>query len=167
MTNQELSDLTLELTRLRSRVAELESQIAMTNRVVDQTQLPQNGIADFSSLMLGDLIKQAPGYVFLKDIHGTYISANNRFCQSLGITTEEIVGKNDFDLISNNLARKYGMDDEIILSGAKSVLVIEEELPGNGNPVFVTYRKFPLRNKEGVLIGVFGFGIDISEHKKL
>src|SRR5205823_14899357 len=52
--------------------------------------------------------------VFLKDSDLRYIAANQRFCQALGRSEADIMGKTDRELYPPHLAAKYQADDQLV-----------------------------------------------------
>ena len=64
-----------------------------------------------SRKQLQDIIDGSPGVIFLKDLEGRFITANQAFERFLGVTREELRGKTDYDLITR--------EPSGILSGAR------------------------------------------------
>jgi PAS domain-containing protein len=55
--------------------------------------------------------KACPQNIIRKDTEGKFTFANQNFCNAIGKTSEEILGKTDFDLFPSHLAAKYQEDD--------------------------------------------------------
>lgn len=111
------------------------------------------------------LVETLPQNIFRKDLKGRFTFANKRFCQSLGLRLEDLVGKTDFDFYPPELAQKYVKDDEYVIKTGKSLETIEENQPPGGNKMYVQVCKTPIRDADGKIIGIQGIFWDITEQK--
>ncbi len=111
---------------------------------------------------LESLLRSIPDLVWMKDKDGVYITCNKRFEDFFGATKEEIVGKNDYDFVSKELAEFFRAHD--INAMASSVpLVNYEEIPfSDGHKEQLQTIKTAVRDKSGGIIGVLGIGRDIT-----
>lgn len=108
-------------------------------------------------------------YVFFKDIESRFIYASNYQIQDFStISTENIVGKTDFDFYSTEIAQELYDDERKIIETEKPMLNKEERLRFlSGKTSWVKVAKFPLYDRNGNLIGIWGISIDISDQKKV
>lgn len=97
--------------------------------------------------------------VFLKDEHFRYLFSNNANAAFLGKTPEEIIGRDDFELMPPAMATQCRAGDTAALTGNR--MVVSEEKAGHR--VFET-RKFPVPLRNG-RAGVGGYIRDITEQK--
>ena len=160
-------ELLTEIKKLRQQVVELETELAKRDGKGNAPFSTHPYHSNESPLLFENIANQLPGYVFCKNTEGVYVCANEPFCKSIGYSQEEIIGKTDFDLVTEDKAKKYWLDDQVILKGEKDILIIEEETTYQGRKFFVTYRKFAVRDNRGDVCGVIGLGFDISEHKRI
>ena len=112
------------------------------------------------------VLNELPLEAFLKDIDLKYIMVNQKYCDSLGIVSEEIVGKSDDELsISENTETLREKENEVIES--KEPVVFEEVIENNvrGKSFYLTHL-IPFINTKGIVEGVVGVKIDISDHKR-
>ena len=95
---------------------------------------------------------------FVKDSSFSLIFANPHFYQRLGLKSqEELLGKNDFELFPEPLAKKFRKDDEWIIRKSKPMTgLVELFLNLQGIPAWYLTNKFPIINKKGQSIGVMG-----------
>ena len=71
-----------------------------------------------SKAVLQSLVEDLPMNVIRKDLQGRIVFANQRYRDSMHLELEQLVGKTDFDLFPDELARKYTHDDQqVIQSG--------------------------------------------------
>ena len=110
------------------------------------------------------LIDKLPMNVFLKDTNSVYLSCNQRYADSLGIKSEDIVGKNDFDFHPDN-AQIYQSGDKVIMVSGETHDFVESFID-NGREIFIQTIKTPVYNDAGELTGVLGIFWDITAEKE-
>lgn len=113
------------------------------------------------------LLNSMPGFAFLKDLEYRYITANESFCVALGKNLNEIVGKTDFDLFPEDIARKYRSEDEWVLENRAPMYVGDEQMPYREMIITVSTRKVPLLDHQKELKGIIGLSFDISERRAM
>ena len=110
------------------------------------------------------LIDKLPMNVFLKDTKSVYLSCNQGYADSLGIKSEDIVGKNDFDFHPEN-AKTYQDGDKVIITSGETHDFIESFVE-DGKDIFIHTIKTPIYNNAGELTGVLGIFWDITAEKE-
>ncbi len=114
------------------------------------------------------IINTIPDLIWLKDVDGVYLSCNRMFELFFGARESDIVGKTDYDFVSNDLADFFRKNDRRAMAAGKSI--INEEwisFAGDGRRVLLETIKTPMYDAGGTLIGVLGIGRDITERKKV
>jgi PAS domain S-box-containing protein len=118
---------------------------------------------------LRTLIDNLPDYVYAKDINGRFIIANIAVARQLGFSSSnEIIGKTDFELFPHELAaRYYAEEQEIIKSGQglynhEGPTVDASKAEKNR---WVLTSKVALRDAQGEITGFIGIGCDITAIK--
>ena len=112
------------------------------------------------------LVEKSPQSIFLKDTQSVYITCNQHFADSLGITPEEITGKTDDELFPKNAAA-YREGDLKAMESAETVEFIEPYIEDNGKTGHIHTSKTPVYNDKGQLTGILGFFWDISKQYNL
>lgn len=97
-----------------------------------------------------------PIYAFRKDREGRFLAVNPHFAALYGRGIEEIIGCCDFDLVPPDLARKYRDDDQRVMAEGRFFHTVEAHRGGDGHSRTVMVVKYPLRDKDGAVIGVQG-----------
>jgi two-component system cell cycle sensor histidine kinase/response regulator CckA len=111
------------------------------------------------------LIENIPQKVFIKDRDSRYVSCNQNFAQDCGIRPEEVVGKVDYDFFPRELADKYRGDDQRIMETGRTEN-IEEKYIQDGQEVWVSTIKTPVKDDNANIVGVLGTFFDITERKR-
>lgn len=110
-------------------------------------------------------MKYVPGHVYWKDEKGVYLGCNDKQAQTLGLQFgHEVIGKTDFDLPwPKSSAKQFHANDQRIMRNGVAEAV-EEKLNDEGGVVFSI--KSPIKNEQGLVLGVLGISIDITDKKR-
>ncbi len=108
------------------------------------------------------LLASLPQRIFFKDSDSVFVFANEPFARELGLRPEDVIGKTDFDLHPEELARKYREDDKRIMGSGQPETLVEGNVVG-GVERTVEVVKAPVIDDEGQMVGLFGIFTDITE----
>jgi len=114
--------------------------------------------------MLRTLIDNLPDLIYVKDVEGRFLLANVAVARIMGARAPaELLGKNDFDFHSRELATLYHEDEQAVIRSGEPLLAREEECrhPA-GHLVRLETSKIPLRDASGRVIGLVGIGRDVT-----
>lgn len=119
--------------------------------------------------MLQQVLNTIHVRVFWKDLDGYYLGSNIRFAQDAGFQSpDELIGKNDFDLVWHKEAELYRADDQLVIQTGQEKLNYEEPQTTPDNQIiWLRTSKIPFRNKDGEIIGILGTYEDITERKQI
>jgi PAS domain S-box-containing protein len=112
------------------------------------------------------LVENLPQFILRKDLSERFTFGNQRFCQMLGRTLEEIIGKTDFDFYPPELAAKYQRDDRYVIATGRTFETVEENVTPTGEKIYVQVVKTPILDLNGRIIGIQGIFWDITERKR-
>ncbi len=119
-----------------------------------------------SKNMLQSIIDNAAAVIYLKDTQGNYILINKQYETLFHINNDQIKGKNDYDIFSENVAAALRNNDRKVVE-ANRAMEFEEVIHHNGDPHTYISVKFPICDASGVLTSVCSICTDITERKKL
>ncbi|MGO8881149.1 MAG: PAS domain S-box protein [Desulfomonilaceae bacterium] len=111
------------------------------------------------------LVEHLPQRIFMKDRNSVYLSCNRNYASDLGITPEEIVGKDDFAFHSPELAQMYRSDDRDCIA-TDTVKDTEKPYQLNGQQRWAHTIKVPYHDRLGQIIGLLGIYEDITDRKR-
>ena len=124
------------------------------------------GETELSRLMLtamDKLVQNVGDHVFVKDLNFVYRAASPVFADMTGYPVEEIIGKTDFDIFSDELALRYREDDEALLASGEDLLNFVEPMNrDDGKPRYGSTSKYILRDERGKPVGLMGYSRDVT-----
>lgn len=115
-------------------------------------------------------ILAAPGArVYFKDLDSRFLLVS-KGCEAtvpVGLSTEDLIGKTDFDFYSREHAEAaYRDEQDIIASGIAIENKLERETFRGRADAWVSTSKMPLRDSQGRIIGTFGISRDVTAQIK-
>lgn len=116
--------------------------------------------------LLNAIADASTDVIFAKDVHGDYLFYNLHGAHALNLQPRDVLGKNDADLFTPEVAaRIMAQDREILETGA--TLTFEEVFPAaDGSELTFLTTKGPLYDSEGGSLGLYGIARDISQRKQ-
>ncbi|MEM7456688.1 MAG: response regulator [Planctomycetota bacterium] len=144
---------------------EFEDSIAVIAKDVTRSVRTELEL-DHAKAIYHSLVESLPINVFRKDREGRIVFANQRLCDTLGLSKEEALGKSDMDLFDQQLAEKYQKDDAWVIQTGLPFHDIESNPDENGKTRYVEILKAPVIDKRGRRVGIQGMFWDVTARKK-
>ncbi|MFO7575868.1 MAG: PAS domain-containing protein, partial [Bacteroidales bacterium] len=110
------------------------------------------------------VLNSVPVRVFWKDLNLNFIGCNKSFAEDAGFSDpSDLIGKSDYDMGWKDQADLYRNDDrEVIETGIPKLNYEEPQTTPDGERILLRTSKMPLRDEDGVIIGVLGTYEDIT-----
>jgi len=113
--------------------------------------------------LLASIVESSTDAIFAKDLTSRYILFNQETARVIGQTTVQVLGQDDTTLFPEQAALIRANDQRVIAKNA--IETFEETINTvHGERTFLS-TKGPLRNEQGLVIGLFGISRDITERK--
>ncbi len=118
-----------------------------------------------SHLLCERILESITQGIIQVDNEDVIVYANEEFCNCLGYSKEELSGQVAYDFLGK------GKSKEIIhekIENRKKNISEEYEITlyrKNGEPIYFNMKGYPLKDKEGNVIGSIGVHIDVTERK--
>ncbi|MGO9335143.1 MAG: putative bifunctional diguanylate cyclase/phosphodiesterase [Acidimicrobiales bacterium] len=122
-------------------------------------------LREFMLTCMGNLLSTTEECLYFKDLQSRFLLVSAGFPARVtpGGTAEEVIGKTDFDLFSEEHARAAFEDEQqIIRTGEPVVGKLERETFHDRPHNWVSSTKMPLRDEHGRIIGTFGISRDVT-----
>ncbi|MDP1945990.1 MAG: PAS domain S-box protein [Nitrospirota bacterium] len=115
--------------------------------------------------LLSTIMDATADIIFVKDLQGRYLHMNPAGARAVGMSVEEVVGKDDDAIWPADLAACcQEADRKILASGAAQTM--EESTTVDGQRITYLTTKAPYRDAAGRMIGIIGVAHDISQMKR-
>ncbi|MDC7221187.1 MAG: PAS domain S-box protein [Spirochaetales bacterium] len=129
-----------------------------TRRVIQKKLISQG-----SFLKL--IISHIPDGIYWKDRDLRFLGCNKTFSQSKGLEEAEIIGRKNSDISPKNLSPSEKEDREIMESGVPLIDREEVRWDEKGNKKYYLQSRIPIRDQDGVCIGILGVEEDVTKQK--
>src|SRR4028119_895914 len=114
--------------------------------------------------LLNSILESTPDFIVVKDREGRYVAINSNAANFLGKPSEEIIGKDDLELLPNAAREIMAKDRQIMATGITETY--EEDISPDENPTTFLTTKAPWRDNQGNILGVIATTRDISDRKQ-
>lgn len=140
----------VECTPLENEIWKIEIQdpILLAKSVEDKMI-----VDNFEAMMMN-----TDDFIYFKDRYHVFTAGSHSLIRVTNVSTkEELIGKTDYEVFSCEYADKYfKLEKEVFSGGIDVSREIQPILDNNGRNGWVDNRKYPIKNKEGEIIGLFG-----------
>ncbi|WP_029407106.1 diguanylate cyclase [Thiomicrorhabdus sp. Milos-T2] len=117
------------------------------------------------------MLENTNDYIYFKDRYHVFTAASKTLVKIANVKDRaELVGKTDYDVFPKEYADQYFKLEKQIFSGEVEVAQeYQPTLDDEGNKGWVDNRKYPIKDQNGEIIGLFGIARVISdqEHESL
>jgi len=151
---------------LRSIIIEGNKYYQVINRDITKRKKTEDALQE-QLHFLQRLIDTIPSPIFYKNSNGLYQGCNNAFEAYIGLTKEELVGKSVYDIAPKDLADKYFEMDSVLFRNPGVQTYESSVVYADGTKHDVIFNKASYLNSNGVLAGLVGVIIDITERKQM
>jgi len=117
-----------------------------------------------SKTLIQSVFDHMPMAIYVRDVDGRFILVNKNHATALGYTSQQLVGRYDYELFSPEMMQAIrALDQQVMENGT---FVQEEEIVPLelGGGTFLSSR-FPLFDEHGNVYGIGGISTDITERK--
>jgi two-component system, sensor histidine kinase and response regulator len=114
---------------------------------------------------MSNLLSATEERVYFKDMLSRFLLVNAGWIAAYapGRAAEELIGKTDFDVFSEQHASAAFQDEQqVIRTGEPVIGKVELETYGGRADTWVSTTKMPLRDERGQIIGTFGISRDVT-----
>ena len=118
--------------------------------------------------LLDSIIENLPAMVFLKDAKDLRFERFNRAGEALlGFSRDEVLGKNDYDMMPDDQADAFTSIDRQVVAHGKSREIIEEPITTRDGEVrYLHTAKVALHDNTGEVSHLLGVSVDITDQRR-
>ncbi len=137
--------------------------IAIARNIGDRKQMEAE-LRDRNAL-LNSILESTPDFIVVKDREGRHVALNSNLANFLGKPIEEIIGKDDLELLPPETARAIMAKDRQLMAAGITESYEEDVSKGETTATFFT-TKAPWRDAKGNILGIIAITRDISDRKQ-
>lgn len=144
-----------------------ESQ--MVGFILDLTESKRVQTAQLSEsqIFLDSVVENIPNMIFVKDANNLrFVRFNKAGEELLGLDSDNLLGRNDFDLFPPEQAEHFTKADREVLRGHATVDIPEEPISTPQGIRILHTKKIPVYDQDGEAQYLLGISEDITEKKK-
>ncbi|MEG4960016.1 MULTISPECIES: PAS domain S-box protein [unclassified Microcoleus] len=138
--------------------------IAIARNINDRRQAEAE-LRDRNAL-LNSILESTPDIIVVKDRQGRYVALNSYVANFLGKPIEEIIGKDDLELMSPDSAREIMAKDRHIMAAGITESYEEDISSHDESPTTFLTTKAPWRDANGNILGIIATTRDITDRKQ-
>jgi len=163
IANNESFMTTLRISHAEGRIKILRVDFSRVNEgweifVQDPIKLAES-VEDHMILQnFNAMMENSDDYIYFKDRNHVFTGASRTLVSLTSVEKkEDLVGKTDYEVFPQEFADKYFKLEKAVFSGEIAVAQeIQPTLDKNGISGWVDNRKYPIKNEQGMIIGLFG-----------
>jgi len=118
------------------------------------------------SSMLSALLNESTDSIYFKDRQCRFVMVNRTKANNLGLPSDQVIGKTDYDFLPPREAQQAFEDDSKVIATGQSIELEECITRPDGSVVWNSVKKFPWRDNAGRIIGMAGITRNITQRKK-
>ena len=151
---------------------EKNNVVGVTSTAIDVIQKNDSDVEkdeDYNDILcvLDHILSSMPSAIYWKDKCGNYLGISDSAIRNTGFKSKsEIIGKNDVQLFGKKRGALVRKNDMEVLKKEMSMELEETIVMPNGESHTFLVLKTPLKNKKGIVSGILGISIDITDKKK-
>ena len=112
------------------------------------------------------MVESAHDVIFFKDLNSRYVIVNDKTAECFGLTREEVIGKDDFELMPDTEeAARNIEDDRAVFAAGKPKEITKRMTALDGAPYWFQAIKVPYFDADGKITGLVGIARDITDQK--
>lgn len=134
----------------------------------DAKSLPRTMVGAATSPMFAAMMENTDDYIYFKDRNHVFTGASQTLVALCSPATRwtDLLGQTDYDVFPEEFADIYYRLEKQIFAGNTVAHEVQKTLGKDGRAGWVDNRKYPIRDTNGVLIGLYGIARDITALKQ-
>ena len=143
----------------------LQFKETLEQRVADRTALAEQRAEELamSVALYRSLVDHLPLHVNRKDLQGRFTFVNDSFCQFLGKSRAELMGKTNFDFFPAEVAEAYQCHDKEVIEKGIIFRSLERLCAADGTPWHLEMLKTPVRSGNGEIVETQTVYLDVTD----
>lgn len=153
-----------------SVAATMVNEDQMVGFILDVTETKRTELARLSEsqIFLDSVVENIPNMIFVKDAQTLrFVRFNKAGEELLGLDSDELLGRNDYDLFPREQADQFTQADREVLRGRATVDIPEEPISTPRGQRVLHTKKIPVFDQRGEPQYLLGISEDITERRHM
>ncbi|MDD3324591.1 MAG: PAS domain S-box protein [Sulfurospirillaceae bacterium] len=113
-----------------------------------------------------NFLEQTTDFIYFKDINSRILFCSQNMANITGHARwQDMIGKHDFEIFPPDTAKIYYEEEFPVFKGVPLLNKIDPYYDEKGEKRWVLTNKWPLKDKNNDIVGIFGISRDITEQK--
>jgi diguanylate cyclase (GGDEF)-like protein/PAS domain S-box-containing protein len=138
----------------------------MTSRDITAQTVAEEELSQAKGLLQA-VLDHSPMAIYMRDLDQRWIVANAEICGIMGKTADQLLGHAMAEAFAPEVFAKLAANDREVMESGDSQSFDEIVVDARtGNPRNVWSLKFPVRDAEGLIIGLGGVSLDVTDRER-
>ena len=143
-----------------------KEHIWLSARDISKRKKSENDLVEKDKLLIS-IVENIPDMIFVKDAKNlNYVHFNKAGEDLLGFSKEELIGRNDYDYFSKEMADIFTKKDRETIRSDRHLHIPEENINTKLGRRILSTKKFTLKDRSGNPAFLIGISRDITERKQ-
>jgi diguanylate cyclase (GGDEF)-like protein/PAS domain S-box-containing protein len=161
--------------RIRCIKATCEKETAPGGEVIldlllqDAKSLQKTRVGDPAMALFKAMMENTGDFIFFKDRNHVFTAANEPVVPTAdsGQRWPDLVGLTDYDLLPEEYADYYYRLEKEVFAGKPVASEVQAAPSRDGKGGWLDNRKYPIRDGNGEIVGLFGIARDVTERRRV
>ena len=147
-----------------TKKADSDGRFVLKLRLQDAKSLRQGADGETMTANFRAMMENSDDFIFFKDRNHVLTAASRNILTSLDLVRhpEGLLGLTDYDVFPEEYADIYYRLEKQVFAGKAVAQEIQDSLTIDGKQAWIDNRKYPIRNDDGQIVGLFGVARNIT-----
>jgi rsbT co-antagonist protein RsbR len=142
-----------------------EQEVRRLNTELEQRVNERTAELQRNQALLRGILENSPSAIYVKDLEGRFLLANENTAALMHLSADELVGKVDSDLFPPEYVDHWRANEQQVLDQRKAIEIEESAPMEDGIHTFLSYR-IPIYDENGNIYATGGISTDVTQRKR-
>jgi rsbT co-antagonist protein RsbR len=142
-----------------------EQEVRRLNTELEQRVNERTAELQRNQALLRGILENSPSAIYVKDLEGRFLLANENTAALMHLSADELVGKVDSDLFPPEYVDHWRANEQQVLDQRQAIEIEETAPMEDGIHTFLSYR-IPIYDENGTIYATGGISTDVTQRKR-
>lgn len=163
MPQKQFESVCQHLFLMANQLSNFAYQNMQKSKSIEELKLAKENLKN-SRLYIRNIIDKIEDPIFVKDENYKWVLINDTYCKILGQTREQLLGKNEYDILPSKRADDFQLQDHMVFS-SNETKTFEETLTLNNKTRTISTKKSPFTDPISGKKLLVGISRDVTEER--